>query len=56
MEDASYDIVMSMNGFHAFPDKKKALKETYRVLKKSGLCYAYCNWNRRTQDSGKRMR
>ena len=40
MEDASYDIVMSMNGFHAFPDKKKAFKETYRVLRKGGLFIA----------------
>ena len=40
MEDACYDIVVSMNGFHAFPDKKKAFKETYRVLKKSGLFIA----------------
>lgn len=23
LADESYDIVMSMNGFHAFPDKKK---------------------------------
>jgi len=35
-EDASFDIVMSMNGFHAFPKKKKAFKETWRVLKKGG--------------------
>ena len=25
-----------MNGFHAFPDKKKAFSETHRVLKKGG--------------------
>lgn len=36
MDDESCDIVMSMNGFHAFPDKKKAFKETWRVLKKGG--------------------
>ena len=40
MEDASYDIVVSMNGFHAFPAKKKAFKETCRVLKKGGLFIA----------------
>jgi len=34
MEDACYDIVISMNGFHAFPDKIKAFKEIYRVLHK----------------------
>lgn len=34
--DESCDIVMSMNGFHAFPDKNRAFKETHRVLKKGG--------------------
>ncbi len=34
--DGAYDIVISMNGFHAFPDKKKAFLETKRVLKKGG--------------------
>ncbi|MBQ7371424.1 MAG: class I SAM-dependent methyltransferase [Blautia sp.] len=36
MEKESCDIVISMNGFHAFPDKKKAFLETRRVLKKGG--------------------
>jgi len=35
-EDEQFDIVLSMNGFHAFPDKKKAFEETGRVLKKGG--------------------
>ena len=35
-EDNFFDIVFSMNGFHAFPDKKKAFNETWRVLKKGG--------------------
>ncbi len=35
--DDDFDIVLSMNGFHAFPDKKKAFQETRRVLKKGGL-------------------
>ena len=34
--DKSFDVVLSMNGFHAFPDKKKAFIETRRVLKKGG--------------------
>ena len=34
--DESFDIVLSLNGFHAFPDKEAAYKETYRVLKKGG--------------------
>ena len=35
-EDESFDIVLSLNGFHAFPDKESAWRETYRVLKKGG--------------------
>lgn len=33
----TFDIVLSMNGFHAFPDKGKAFSETARVLKKGGM-------------------
>ena len=36
MDDESFDIVLSMNGFHAFPDKIKAFQETWRVPKPSG--------------------
>lgn len=36
MEDETFDIVLSMNGFHAFPDKMKAFQETWRVLKPGG--------------------
>lgn len=35
-EDGSFDIVISLNGFHAFPDKEAAYNETYRVLKEGG--------------------
>lgn len=35
-EDENFDIVLSLNGFHAFPDKDAAYRETYRVLKKGG--------------------
>ena len=35
-EDESFDVVLSMNGFHAFPDKDAAFSETHRVLKKGG--------------------
>lgn len=38
-ETESFDIVFSMNGFHAFPDKENAFKETTRVLKKNGIFY-----------------
>ena len=34
--DESFDIVLSLNGFHAFPDKNAAFRETFRVLKKGG--------------------
>ena len=34
--DESFDIVLSLNGFHAFPDKEVAYRETFRVLKKGG--------------------
>lgn len=36
MENECFDIVLSMNGFHAFPDKTKAFAETGRVLRKGG--------------------
>ena len=35
-DDASFDIVLSLNGFHAFPDKEAAYRETRRVLKPGG--------------------
>ncbi|MDI9468879.1 MAG: class I SAM-dependent methyltransferase [Bacillota bacterium] len=36
-EDESFDVVLSLNGFHAFPDKEAAYSETFRVLKPGGL-------------------
>jgi len=36
MGDESFDVVVSMNGFHAFPDKQKAFRETWRVLRPGG--------------------
>ena len=35
-EDEQFDIVLSLNGFHAFPDKEAAYSETNRVLRKDG--------------------
>ena len=35
-EDGSFDIVLSLNGFHAFQDKEAAYRETCRVLKPGG--------------------
>lgn len=34
--DSSFDTVLSLNGFHAFPDKEAAYEETFRVLKPGG--------------------
>jgi len=50
-EDSSFDIILSMNGFHAFPDKEAAYKETFRVLKPGGSfcgCFYIRGENRRT--------
>lgn len=41
-EDSSFDIVLSLNGFHAFPDKEAAYRETFRVLKPGGM-FLICN-------------
>lgn len=35
-EDGTFDVLLSMNGFHAFPNKEKAFSETARVLKFGG--------------------
>ena len=32
-----FDAVVSLNGFHAFPDKDAAYRETCRVLKPGGI-------------------
>lgn len=49
--DECFDIVLSLNGFHAFPDKEAAYHETYRVLKKGGIfcgCFYIKGQNHRT--------
>lgn len=35
--DETFDAVLSMNGFHAFPEKERAFSEIRRVLKPGGL-------------------
>ena len=35
--DENFDLVLSLNGFHAFPDKEAAYRETCRVLKPGGI-------------------
>lgn len=49
--DGSFDVVLSLNGFHAFPDKEAAYRETFRVLKPGGVfcgCFYVRGENRRT--------
>ena len=50
-EDESFDIVLSLNGFHAFPDKEAAYRETCRVLKPGGTfcgCFYVQGGHKRT--------
>ena len=50
-EDSSFDIVLSLNGFHAFPDKEAAYRETFRVLKPGGTfcgCFYVADEHKRT--------
>lgn len=49
--DGSFDLVLSLNGFHAFPDKAAAYQEVFRVLKPDGIfcgCFYVRGENRRT--------
>ena len=49
--DESFDLVMSLNGFHAFPDKEAAYSEIFRVLKSGGIfcgCFYVKGENKRT--------
>lgn len=49
--DNSFDIVLSLNGFHAFPNKEAAFRETCRVLKPGGIfcgCFYIKGQNART--------
>ena len=36
-EDSTFDIVLSLNGFHAFPDKEAAYREIFRILNPGGM-------------------
>ena len=49
--DGTFDIVLSLNGFHAFPDKGAAYREVLRVLKPGGTfcgCFYVKGEHRRT--------
>jgi len=56
--DGTFDIVLTMNGFHAFPDKEKAYSEVNRVLKPGGRlvgCFCIQGESRRTDWLMKRI-
>ena len=40
--DDTFDIVLSLNGFHAFPDKEAAYREVFRVLRPGGTFCGCC--------------
>lgn len=49
--EGSFDLVLSLNGFHAFPDKEAAYREVLRVLKPGGIfcgCFYVKGENKRT--------
>ena len=50
-EDGRFDLALSLNGFHAFPDKEAAYREIFRVLKPGGVfcgCFYIRGETRRT--------
>lgn len=50
-EDDNFDLVLSLNGFHAFPNKEAAYRETFRVLRPGGTfcgCFYIKGENKRT--------
>ena len=44
--DGTFDIVLSLNGFHAFPDKEAAYREVFRILR-SGGPYCGCGYKKK---------
>ncbi|HOF26536.1 MAG TPA: class I SAM-dependent methyltransferase [Clostridia bacterium] len=49
--DNCFDAILSLNGFHAFPDKEAAYNETFRVLKSGGVfcgCFYVSGCHKRT--------
>ena len=50
-EDDTFDIVLSLNGFHAFPDKETAYWEVFQVLRPGGTfcgCFYVMGEHKRT--------
>ena len=49
--DGEFDIILSLNGFHAFPDKEAAYREVFRVLSPGGTfcgCFYVKSEHKRT--------
>ena len=56
--DGAFDIVLSLNGFHAFPDKEAAYREVFRVLKSGGTfcgCFYVAGECKRTDWFGRHV-
>ena len=50
-ENGTFDVVVSLNGFHAFPDKEAAYREVFRVLRPGGTfcgCFYVMGEHKRT--------
>ena len=56
--DGEFDAVVSLNGFHAFPDKEAAYREVFRVLKPGGVfcgCFYVAGVNAHTDSCIRRF-
>ena len=57
-EDDTFDIVLSLNGFHAFPDREAAYRGGFSVLKPGGTfcgCFYVKGEHKRTDWFVRRM-